>query len=185
MLRANLLRGSKLRLDTLREGDIPAMARWYEDADFFRNLEAGPSAPFGEKGLKEEWVDNAEKSNRLYVFAARLLEDNRFVGFADLSGILWTHRVAWLGIAVAPEYQGRGYGREMMQLLLRFGFHELNLHRIQLTVFSYNERARLLYESLGFRHEGTYREFLQRDGERYDMLLYGLLAQEWAQRPAS
>jgi RimJ/RimL family protein N-acetyltransferase len=56
---------------------------------------------------------------------------------------------------------------------------ELNLHRVQLTVFSYNERAIALYEKLGFQREGVYREFIQRDGRRYDMYLYGLLRREW------
>lgn len=59
---------------------------------------------------------------------------------------------------------------------------ELNLYRLQRTVFSYNERAIRLYERCGFQREGAYRELLQRDGERYDMLLYGLLAHEWRQR---
>jgi RimJ/RimL family protein N-acetyltransferase len=88
--------------------------------------------------------------------------------------------VAWLGIGIGDREQwGKGYGREAMELVLRYGFHELNLHRIQLTVFEYNERAIALYEKLGFRREGVYREFMQRDGKRYDMLLYGLLRREW------
>jgi RimJ/RimL family protein N-acetyltransferase len=55
---------------------------------------------------------------------------------------------------------GKGYGYEAMQLVLRFAFDELNLHRVQLTVFSYNERVIVLYEKLGFQHKGKYREYL-------------------------
>jgi RimJ/RimL family protein N-acetyltransferase len=62
---------------------------------------------------------------------------------------------------------------------LNYAFSELNMHRIQLTVFSYNERAIALYERLGFRREGTHREQILRDGKRYDMYLYGLLRREW------
>jgi len=67
-----------------------------------------------------------------------------------------------------------------MTLLLDYAFGELNLHRVQLTVFEYNERAIALYEKLGFRREGVYREFMQREGRRYGMYLYGLLHSEWA-----
>lgn len=56
---------------------------------------------------------------------------------------------------------------------------ELNLHKLQLTVFSYNTRAVSIYESLGFKREGSFREFLERDGRRHDMYLYGLLKREW------
>ena len=86
------------------------------------------------------------------------------------------------GVSIAigeAKCRGKGYGYEVMQLVLRFAFDELNLHRIQLTVFSYNERAIALYEKLGFHREGVYREHLQRDGRRYDMYLYGLLRSEW------
>ena len=49
---------------------------------------------------------------------------------------------------------------------------------------SSNERAIALYEKAGFRREGVFREFGQRDGRRYDMYLYGLLRPEWEQRRA-
>jgi len=91
--------------------------------------------------------------------------------------------VAWLSIGIGEaEARGKGYGYDAMRLALNFAFNELNLHRIQLTVFSYNAAALALYNKLGFTHEGTYREFLRRDGQRHDMLLYGLLRDEWTTR---
>jgi len=88
--------------------------------------------------------------------------------------------VAWLGIGIGMrEYWDRGLGSEALALALRYAFHEMNLHRLTLTVLAYNTRAIHLYEKLGFRHEGTFREFGLRDGKRYDMLLYGLLRREW------
>ena len=74
--------------------------------------------------------------------------------------------------AMGTVLHGRGIGFDQC-------FDELNLHRVQLTVFDYNKRAIALYEKLGFQHEGTFREFLHRDGRRYDMHLYGLLRREW------
>ena len=74
---------------------------------------------------------------------------------------------------------GRIYGAEALGLALQFAFQELNLHRVQLTVFSYNQRAIALYEKLGFQREGIFREHLERDGTRFDMYLYGILRPEW------
>ncbi|MDW2877477.1 MULTISPECIES: GNAT family N-acetyltransferase [Bacillaceae] len=59
----------------------------------------------------------------------------------------------------------------------------MNLHRLQLTVFSYNSRAIRLYEKFGFKKEGAFREFMERNGQRYDMFLYGLLRREWQKSP--
>ncbi|MCZ7572072.1 MAG: GNAT family N-acetyltransferase [Ardenticatenaceae bacterium] len=74
---------------------------------------------------------------------------------------------------------GKGYGHEALELALGFAFRELNLYRVQLTVFGYNERAIALYKTAGFQREGVYREFMQRDGQRYDLHLFGLLRREW------
>jgi RimJ/RimL family protein N-acetyltransferase len=124
------------------------------------------------------------KAKNAFLFGIRLLDDNRLIGYIELEGILWTHQTGWIGIGIGePDYWNRGYGREAMALALDFSFGELNLHRTQLTVFDYNQRAIALYEKLGFQHEGTFREFLHRDGRRYDMHLYGLLRREWQERP--
>ncbi|MCS4515774.1 GNAT family N-acetyltransferase [Clostridium botulinum] len=63
------------------------------------------------------------------------------------------------------EARGKGYGTQVTELVLNFAFKELNLHRIHLTVLEYNHRAIKLYEKVGFRREGTYREFIHRDGK--------------------
>jgi RimJ/RimL family protein N-acetyltransferase len=69
-----------------------------------------------------------------------------------------------------------------MDLVIHYAFDELNLHRLQLSVIAYNARAIAMYEKLGFVREGNYREFVERDGARHDLLLYGLLRPEWCQR---
>lgn len=69
-----------------------------------------------------------------------------------------------------------------MELALDFAFYELNLNRVQLTVFDYNQSAISLYKKLGFQQEGSYREFIHRNGKRHDMLLFGLLKREWESR---
>ncbi|MBN2007175.1 MAG: GNAT family N-acetyltransferase [Anaerolineae bacterium] len=56
---------------------------------------------------------------------------------------------------------------------------ELNLYRVQATVFDYNPRSRAMFKKAGFQQEGAFRDFLSRDGQRHDMLLYGLLRREW------
>ncbi|MBT3266812.1 GNAT family N-acetyltransferase [Candidatus Poribacteria bacterium] len=106
--------------------------------------------------------------------------DDRLVGFLALDGIRWTRGVCSLGVLIGrPEVWGRGCGSAAIQVPLAFAFDELNLHRVELAVFSYIQRAIAMYERLGSRVEGTRRERLHRDGHRHDMHLYGLLRREW------
>ena len=112
--------------------------------------------------------------------AIRLLEHERIVGTVGLDEIEWPNRVANFAIAIGcPDDWGKGYGTEAANLLAGYAFNELNLFRLQLTVFEFNSRAIALYETLKFQQEGTFRKFMERDGTRHDMYLYGLLREEW------
>lgn len=182
MYPSNLLQGTRIRLTALTAADLPTIARWQEDAQLMRLLDARPAYPQTETALKQ-WLEDTQKAPDGFLFAVRLLDSDDLIGYVELDGILWSHQVGWLSIAIGDSaYRGQGYGLEAMQLALAFAFGELNLYRVQLTVFSYNDRAIALYEKLGFLREGVYRECLQRDGRRYDMYLYGLLHSEWKVR---
>lgn len=174
-----LFYGERVRLTALRPDDAQTVARWYEDGEFARLFDASAAHPKTE-GAISKWMDAAERDQNVYALAIRFLYNDEIIGYVEIDGIQWTHRVGWLAIGIgSPSHRSKGYGTEAMQLMMRFAFQELNLHRLQLTVFSYNEPAMRMYERLGFQREGTFREFLLRDGRRHDMLLYGLLASEW------
>jgi RimJ/RimL family protein N-acetyltransferase len=179
MSQLDLLRSPRVRLAALTDADLPLITRWHDDVEFARNYDSRPARPRTEAELRE-WLQEQQKSSTAFVFAVRLRENDELIGVVEIEGIQWTHRTAWLAIAVGPAtHRGRGYGYESLRLALRFAFHELNLYRVQLSVFAYNERAIRLYERLGFQREGVYREFLERDGRRHDMILYGILRHEW------
>ncbi|WP_262481657.1 GNAT family N-acetyltransferase [Bacillus sp. CH30_1T] len=172
-----LLTGTRIYLSGFQDEDLAAIREWNSNEELQRLFDALPHKPKSEEETKKWMVVSEDNAFR---FAIRLKNDGRIIGFVELDGILWTHRVGWVSISIGDEQAwGNGYGKEAMKCLLAYAFHELNLYRLQLTVFSYNERAIRLYESLGFTKEGSYRQFLQRDGDRYDMNLYGILADEW------
>lgn len=179
MTSSTLLRGSRVRLTALTQSDLPIVAQWHQNPEFLRLLDALPAYPRTEASLAQ-WLEDRHKATDAFLFAIRTLDNDALIGYVELDGILWTHRVSGVSIAIGEaKHWGKGYGYEVMQLVLRFAFDELNLHRVQLTVFCYNERAIALYEKLGFQREGIHREHLQRDGRRYDMYLYGLLRSGW------
>jgi len=176
---ARLLTGQHVRLTAITDDDLPALARWYEDTAFLRLFDAEPASPKTPKQLAEI-IAEEQKSQTGFVFAVRRLDDSALIGYVELDGIIWSQGTGWVSIGIGdPAHQGQGYGSEALRLLIDFAFSELNLRRVQLTVFSYNASAIHVYEKLGFRREGAFREFIQRDGQLHDMILYGLLRREW------
>lgn len=179
--RENLLQGEKIRLTALTEEDLEPISRWYEDSYFLRLYDSAPAYPKTRKEIQER-IKESQADDNTFIFAIRPRHSDQVIGLLELDGISWPHGTSFVSIGIGDEaHRGRGMGKEAMRLALRFAFDELNLHRLCLTVFSYNEGAIALYEQLGFRHEGTFREHLRRDGQRYDMLLYGILRHEWAE----
>jgi RimJ/RimL family protein N-acetyltransferase len=83
-----------------------------------------------------------------------------------------------------PEEWGKGYGSEATRLVLRYAFETLNLNRVWLHVYEYNERGLRAYEKAGFRREGRLRQEMFRDGRYWDTIVMGILRDEWlAARP--
>jgi RimJ/RimL family protein N-acetyltransferase len=114
--------------------------------------------------------------------------DGAFCGLVYLRDIDWVSRHANFGIMIGRrDRQGRGLGRRAMHLMLGHGFRVLNLERIYLYVADYNDHAKNLYESYGFVHEGRMRRHVALDGAYHDLLLMGLLRDEFDKidRPAS
>jgi len=148
-----------------------------------RLLDDDPIAPqspasFGHLGARSD-------ANSAY-FHLRTLDGDQFIGFVALFNIKWRNQTAEMAIGIGdPALRGQGYGREALDLLLGYAFHELGLYRVGLTVMDYNTDAIRAYERVGFVREGAQRGAGWRAGKRYDLLCYGILRDEWLTRQTS
>jgi RimJ/RimL family protein N-acetyltransferase len=176
-----LLVGEKIHLTSIMDKDILEIENWYNDIYFLRFFDTVSAFPHTRNEVVNN-IDQIKKSSDKYGFAIRDRESGNIVGTCGFENIQWNNSTAVVYIGIGNiEYINKGVGREALSLLLEFGFYELNLYRLQLNVIEYNEKAIKLYESTGFKKEGVYREFINRDGRRFDMYLYGLLRTEWQQ----
>ena len=88
--------------------------------------------------------------------------------------------VSAFGIGIYdPEYLGQGYGREAIGLMLDWAFHIQNYQKIWLDTWATNQRAIRCYQALGFVEEGRQRRHLFVNGEYVDVVIMGLLREEW------
>jgi RimJ/RimL family protein N-acetyltransferase len=100
-----------------------------------------------------------------------------------LNEIDWLNRSANFRIALASQqFFGKGYGSEATQLIIDYGFRQLNLHRIELEVFDFNPRAQHVYEKVGFVKEGVRRDVLLWQGQYHSAITMSLLAPEYLAR---
>lgn len=174
-----MLKDRNLYLAKIENNDFKYIYEWFSDMRFLKFYDYLTPAP---QSMEE--VDKTfgyyEKNEESEVFAIKLSDNGRIIGIAGFDDIVKENGVATLFIGIGDSNsRGRGYGSEALRLLLDYGFNELDFYRIQLNVLEFNHRAIALYEKAGFKKEGTFREFVLRDGKRYDLYLYGLLKREW------
>ena len=158
-----------------------AFTRWNRDSEYFRLLDTAAARLWSAKKMKDWFEKDLESASPNYVaFSVRTLAEDKLIGFVAFDSVNWTSREAFVAIGIGErEFWGKGCGTDAMRLMLRYGFTELNLHRVSLAVFEYNPRAIRSYEKCGFQPEGRECEFLLRDGKRWDMLHMGILRADW------
>ena len=180
MMGDDLLRGEKVHLFPLQDADLDAMTEWYcTDFGMLRRLGAHPIYPYVRADLERWQQTNMEDPTR-FDFGIRALEDDDLLGFCVLFRVDWRSRQAELGITLGVDAKrGQGYGRDAVRVLLRYGFMELNLHRVYLVVQGDNTRAIRSYERAGFVHEGAAREAMLREGRYTDLIWMSILRHEW------
>ncbi len=101
-------------------------------------------------------------------------------GLFSLSGIDHRNRGCIWGGYLAPDApRGSGLGVELMTISLRMAFDELGLHRVVVEAIESNTRAIGLYEKIGFRREGFLRDRARQSHGFVNVVLLGLLRDEW------
>ncbi len=121
----------------------------------------------------------------LQKFAARqavpttLWLDHRLAGFLSLRGIDLANRSASIGYFVGSTFEGRGLVTRGCRVLLDYGFGELRLHRVEILCVPSNTRSRAVPERLGFTQEVTFREVQWLYDRFVDLVVYGMLEDEW------
>lgn len=184
MMATQLFEGKLIRFaphDPDRDAEIDS--KWSHDPEYMRSISLDVARPLSPPQIKKKYEDQAKEADEerdLFSFAIRVKADDRLIGFARLFGVEWTHGVGRGLIGIGdPNDRRRGYGGEALQMLLRYAFDELNLHRINASTFEHNAGAIDFLKRNNFVLEVTRREAIQRDGRFWDFLGFGLLRDEW------
>lgn len=90
------------------------------------------------------------------------------------------HRRAEIGYMLARSAWGQGFMPEILRALLRYGFEEMGLHRVEAMVNVPNEASMRVLEKVGMRREGVLRGYVWKDGEPHDLQVFALLRDEHA-----
>ena len=163
----------------------------YDDFDMHLVTD-GDAVPQSDVQVREFWMGIlSDPGVDLRYFAIDAFKtpeaEAEMVGACSLQHIDMRNRHAELSIwLLGEQHYGKGYGRDAVAVLLSYAFEMVNLEKVFLGVFDFNEAAIRIYERVGFRYEGRLRHMLYYDGAWRNQWEMGLLRSEWEafQRPA-
>ena len=97
------------------------------------------------------------------------------IGNASIHDVDWVSRTAWFGLFIGePTAWNRGFGTDAIGTLKRFAFDEMNLVKLRINVFDYNDRAKHVLSELGFVQEGRLVRDFYREGAYHDLVIYSM-----------
>lgn len=174
-----MIEGKIVNLRAQEMSDLERNTRWVNDREVMRFLGGRyPWSPTAE----ENWMRERTKAPLSYANCGFAIEtkDGRHIGNCGIHDASPETRSASVGIMIGEkDCWGQGYGTDAMRSMLRFGFEEMNLHRIELDVFAFNERARASYRKCGFVDEVRKRQERFQEGRFIDAITMGVLRREW------
>lgn len=152
---------------------------WINDEEIRRYFSIYPTSDTRGK----ERLEQLYKDGKHIIFGVALNSDNRLIGLVGLKDINYINQTAeFYNIIGDRSMWGKGYGTECTRLMLRYGFMELNLNRIQTLDMEENVGGWRADEKAGFKYEGTMRESILRFGKHSDMRIYSILRSEYLQQ---
>lgn len=109
--------------------------------------------------------------------------DGAFAGEVNLNNVQrGAFQNGYVGYWIDQARAGNGYMPESVVVLLRYGFEELRLHRLQIAIIPRNRNSRRVVEKLRVREEGVAVRYLEINGVWEDHVRYAVTAEEWAER---
>jgi len=140
----------KILIRPLTKNDLPQTISWLKDPQIHKFLASNFEDITFEKEL--EWLKEMHSSLIDFVFAIEDKKLKKYIGNCGLHKIDWENKACEFGIIIGDKnYWGRNFGTDTIKAAMRLAFKKLNLLKMKLFVYEYNDRAISAYKKCGFK----------------------------------
>lgn len=165
------------------ETDAASLSAWTSDGRYIPLSDEKPAFPMSAlqaKEMLEGILKEADEKRKTFWFAIRTSDESELLGMMGLDWVDWPNNATYMSLSMKDmdEYR-QPSTHEAMELIQRYVFHELQMHRLSLNVPEYNEGLIETMTTLGFNVEVRKRETIFRFGKRWDSLHFGCMARNW------
>jgi|ERR1043165_2905668 RimJ/RimL family protein N-acetyltransferase len=175
-----MIKGKKVGLRALEKTDLQLLKDWRNNPDFRRNFrEVRELSMYNQ----EAWLDRTYKSPNDFMFMFERLEDGTPLGAGGLLYINWINRAADFSFYIGYQNQyidNEGYAEDATELLLKYGFDNLNLNKIWMELYEFDSKKLSFFkEKFNFQVDGKLRENCYEDGKYWDSYIISLTRKDY------
>ena len=175
-----MLKGKYVGLRAIEESDLSQLLLWRNQPNyrrFFREYRELSQTN------QRNWFDSKvlnDKSTEMFSIVD--VNTGELLGACGLCYIDWINRNADFSIYIGKDdlYIDERYAIEAAQIMMKYGFEELNLHRLWSEIYSFDEAKKVMFDRLGFKLEGVHKETHWTEGRWCDSLFYGYVMHDLA-----
>ena len=170
-----MLKGEKVGLRAIERDDLPVLMVWRNQPEYrryFREYRELSSLH------QEQWFENKVMNDEhTEMFAIVDLQTNELLGACGLCYIDWINRNADFSIYIGKDgvYIDDVYAIDASRVMMKYGFEELNLHRLWAEIYDFDNQKQKMFEALGFSFEGRHKEQHWTEERWCDSLYYGIV----------
>ncbi len=178
-----MLTGKRIVLRALERDDLKLIHKWQNDEEVMRLARSQPDHAISMEALAAELDKNLKGEDTMTRrFGIEEKQSGKLIGWCSIAYSSWARRYtsADIGLAIGEKDRWRkGYGTEIVSLLLKEAFEQLNLHRAGWWTYAENKGSIALAEKMGFKEEGRMRENVFFDNSFHDTVVLGLLKNDY------
>lgn len=170
----------RLELRDFSETDWKAVHAYASDLEVVRFMDWGPNTEEESRNFIQRTITHQKEHPRTnYSLAIIHKADDKLIGGCGIYVTNPENREGYIGYCLNRNFWRRGFATETAKALLKFGFEQLNLHRIFATCDPANVASKHVLEKIGMRLEGHFREHKWAKEKWRDSLFYAILDHEW------
>lgn len=171
-----------IELRPLRPEDVTPFFTWLNDEEVIK-YSMSVFQRLSSKEQIQQWFDQIVEEQHSYNVGIFLSDTQELIGYAGISGISAMNKSGEYFIFIGDKKQwGKGIGTLVTEQVVAYGFDQLHLNRIMLTVSQPNIGGVKAYERAGFITEGVLREACYREGAYHDKIVMAILRSSYAKK---
>lgn len=174
-----MLKGKYVGLRAIEESDLSQLLLWRNQPNYRRFFREYRELS---QNNQKNWFDSKvlnDKSTEMFSIVD--VNTGELLGACGLCYIDWINRNADFSIYIGKDdlYIDEKYAIEAAQIMMKYGFEELNLHKLWSEIYSFDEAKKVMFDRLGFKLEGVHKEKHWTEGKWCDSLFYGYLQMKY------